>query len=317
MVFASSIARAQTLTVDVSPGSISLGRVYAGSSATTFRINPSSGAVTVEAGNGSVGTVSSVSPPVVTVRCTDGTGSTHHCSSKVVYVKIGQGSATAPVSLLKTFTQSGASLSGSVTTGTTSTSFKINAVPTGSTGRSFTVGMDVPVAAYTTTGNGSGSFYVWVDFSTPTGSISDSGTVAVQSFRPIALAKNADLAFGRVVKPASGSGVLTISSAGARSVTGDVVPLNSTFNAASYTVTGEGGQMLNITVPSSFTMTTPNSGTPITVTTNKSAVGLTGLTGSLNSTGSYTFNVGGSFNISNTTPTGAYSGSFNVTVDYY
>ena len=45
------------------------------------------------------------------------------------------------------------------------------------------------------------------------------------------------------------------------------------------------------------------------------AVGQT-LSNALGSAGTFSFGVGGSFPVANTTPSGIYSGSFNVTVTY-
>ena len=78
---------------------------------------------------------------------------------------------------------------------------------------------------------------------------------------------------------------------------------------AAYNVTGEAGQTFSISVPTSFAMahaTAPS----ITVNLTPEATSGT-LTG-----GAATFGVGGSFDISDTTATGAYSGNFTVTVAY-
>lgn len=74
-------------------------------------------------------------------------------------------------------------------------------------------------------------------------SASTTGTGSVTIVRPLTITKNADLAFGTVVRPATGSGTAVVSAAGARSVTGGVVGLSSgaTPAAAQFTVSGEGG----------------------------------------------------------------------------
>jgi hypothetical protein len=139
-------------------------------------------------------------------------------------------------------------------------------------------------------------------------------------FQPILLAKNSDLSFGTVVRPASGTGTVTIAAAdGTRGITGAGALLNTGPNAAAgraaYTVTGEGGQSFSITVPASFGMTRTGGAETILVTLTPTAT--TGLlSGVLGATGTMAFGVGGSIPISNTTASGAYTGSFNVVVAY-
>jgi hypothetical protein len=139
-------------------------------------------------------------------------------------------------------------------------------------------------------------------------------------FQPIQLAKNSDLSFGTVVRPASGSGVVIIAQAdGARTLTGSGFLLATGPNAlaarASYTVTGEGGQTFAITVPANFNMTRIGGSETIQVTLTPTAT--TGLLSStLGNTGTTTFGVGGSIPVANTTQSGAYSGTFNVIVAY-
>jgi hypothetical protein len=105
-------------------------------------------------------------------------------------------------------------------------------------------------------------------------------------------------------------------STGARTVTGTgAIGLSSpTPTRATYTVSGEGGQVFSITVPTSFQMTGP--GTPLTVSLTPTASGSQTLSSALGSAGTFPFGVGGSFPISSTTTTGAYSGSYSITVQY-
>ena len=85
------------------------------------------------------------------------------------------------------------------------------------------------------------------------------------------------------------------------------------FNA-SFTVSGEGAQHFSIQVPGSFNMT---AGTNTLVVTTSNPTGATGLlSGSIGSTGSLVLGVGGSFPLATNTASGAYSGTFQVTVAY-
>jgi hypothetical protein len=151
-------------------------------------------------------------------------------------------------------------------------------------------------------------------------SASQATTATGTIFQPILLAKNTDLSFGTVVRPISGTGTVTIDKAnGTRTLEGAGALLNTGPNAAAaratYTVTGEGGQAFSITVPATFNMTRTGGSETIQVTLAPTAT--TGLLdGSLGATGTATFGVGGAIPISNTTASGAYSGTFNVIVAY-
>lgn len=139
-------------------------------------------------------------------------------------------------------------------------------------------------------------------------------------FQPIALTKTSDLSFGTLVRPASGSGVVSINAAdGVRSLTGSGALLsggpNNAPSRAAYTVSGEGGQTFSITVPASFSMTRSGGSETLAITLDPTATSGT-LSGSLGAQGSASFGVGGSVSVGDTTATGSYAGSFNVTVAY-
>jgi hypothetical protein len=133
----------------------------------------------------------------------------------------------------------------------------------------------------------------------------------------ITLTKTSDIAFGRVVRPSAGTSTVTIdASSGNRSISGgDGVLLSSTTSRAAYSVGGEGGQSFSISVPSTFNMTRSGGSETIAVSLVGSAASGT-LSGSLGAAGSATFGVGGSFGVASSTATGAYTGTFNVTVQY-
>lgn len=150
-----------------------------------------------------------------------------------------------------------------------------------------------------------------------TGSATGTGSITV--IRPLTVTKNADLKFGTVVRPATGSGTVAISAAGARSVTGGVVGLASgdTPAAAQFTLDGEGGQSVSVTVPATFTMA--NGSESLTVTTTNNLTGSAAaqtLSNALGSAGSLAFKVGGSVPITSTATTGVYTGSFIVSAAY-
>ncbi len=143
----------------------------------------------------------------------------------------------------------------------------------------------------------------------------DIGRFTARIIRSIAVAKTSDLVFGRIVKPALGSGTVTIDPAtGARTVTGGQGLDTPSPSRAAFNVTGEGGQAFSIAVTPSFQMTGPQAA--LTVTTATSAAGSPVLSQSLGMQGAYAFGVGGAFTLGATTPSGDYSGSLSVTVSY-
>ena len=131
--------------------------------------------------------------------------------------------------------------------------------------------------------------------------------------QPISITSSTGLAFGTVIRPASGNGSVTIdATTGARTFSGTVAGMTSTTSRAAYTVSGEGGMNYSISVPVNFNLTGPST---IQVFLTPTATSGT-LSGSLGGPGTSTFGVGGNFMISNGTQTGVYSGTFNVTVSY-
>ena len=146
-------------------------------------------------------------------------------------------------------------------------------------------------------------------------SATEATTGSTRILQAISIAENSALNFGRIVRPASGSSGIQLTAGGVRSVTSGTAALagGGTVSAASYTVTGEGGQSFSITPDATFDMV--NGANSITVTPTASAA--TGsLSGSIGSSGTANFSVGGTFTISDATVSGDYSGSFNVVVAY-
>lgn len=148
---------------------------------------------------------------------------------------------------------------------------------------------------------------------------STTGQGSITVIRPLTLTKNADLKFGTVVRPATGAGTVTVSAAGSRSVAGGVVGLNSgdTPQAAQFTVDGEGGQSVSVTIPATFSMA--NGTDTLTVTTSNNLSGSAAsqtLSNALGSAGSLSFKVGGSVPVASTTATGVYTGTFTVSAAY-
>jgi hypothetical protein len=153
------------------------------------------------------------------------------------------------------------------------------------------------------------------------GSDSTTGALTGTIIRPILVTAVQGLQFGAIVRPSAGPGTVTLSTAGALSITGTgAIPLPSSIpQAAMFTASGEGGQSFTLTIDSSVTLTNAaaGGGTLAVATTNDAGCTvLCALPGGLGASGALTFHVGGTFAISSTTPSGLYSGTLNVSVVY-
>jgi len=126
----------------------------------------------------------------------------------------------------------------------------------------------------------------------------------------LAITKSADLDFGRLSSDTSG-GTAVISTAGARSVTGDVVEEGGSPAAAGFDVTGEAGLGYDITLPTSIVLNDGGSNNMTVNTFTDSNAGSGTLTG-----GTDSFTVGATLNVGASQATGTYTGSFDVSVAY-
>ncbi|WP_165837254.1 DUF4402 domain-containing protein [Phenylobacterium hankyongense] len=304
-------AQAQSYSV----GNASLGTIAAAASGdTSFSFNSASGAVTKNSGAGarvSAGTARAS----VTITC-----SVAYCDKGNTVVTVGSvGSPSGRAKALSAFnvTMGAGAVLASGPTGSNPVTFTLKPIGKSAAATVY-IGASLSIAGDETTlatGSAASGFYLATTDSKGASSSSTSGSATATVFRRLSIAKGSDLAFGRIVKPATGTGgVVSVTTAGARVASGGAILLSSTFSRAAYTVTGEGGQTLAVTVPSSFTMS--NGTNALSVTTSNTAIGITGLTGSLGAAGTYSFYVGGSIPIAPATPTGAYAGTFAVTVAY-
>lgn len=308
-------AQAQTYSVDSISDGVLGDVVSAASGSSTFRAASASGAVTLQSGS-AVRISSNSVYSVITISCTG----TNLCNSANVYVTLalagnpsGRLSSIPSVNLTNgTATVTSAYSAGSYIV------INLNPIPR-STSRTFLLGYDIPVLGNDSsqpTGNAATSFLITA--SRPTGGGSDSlvGNITAKVIRPIDIAKTADLQFGKVTRPTSGTGSLTLSPAGVASVTGTgVIRFPSPApTAAAFTVTGEGGQAVTVSLPSSVTM----SGTAgsIVATTTATGSGSQVLSGTTGSAGTLQVKVGGTIPLSGTTGIGTFSGTLLVTVQY-
>ncbi len=130
---------------------------------------------------------------------------------------------------------------------------------------------------------------------------------------PIAIAKTADLVFGSFTTSAAGQ-TITVSAAGVRSASG-AVPMTGATSAAAFNVTGSGALTYAITLPTTVSMITG------TGATAAETMAVTGFTSNPSGTGALTAGaqllaVGGTLTTVAAQVAGAYTGTFNVSVDY-
>ena len=148
--------------------------------------------------------------------------------------------------------------------------------------------------------------------SAPALAASDTGTANATIIAPITISANLTLEYGQIVTGSSAS-VVRISTAGARSlVSGDASLSGGTFRAGTFDITGEPSATYAITLPGSAATLT-SGGNTMTVDTWVSSVGATG---TLSGGGLETFTVGADLNVGATQASGAYTGTYSVTVDY-
>lgn len=123
----------------------------------------------------------------------------------------------------------------------------------------------------------------------------------------ITVTNTAPLDFGTIV-PSAAAGNVNISAAGVRSCDATVTCLNTTaVSAAAFNVAGTSGQVVDVAADASVTLTSGG---------NSMNANLTPSLTSMTLAGGDSFTVAGVLAVGANQANGAYTGSFNVTVDY-
>lgn len=309
---------AQTYSV-TSVSTTDVGNVAAAASGNTvFTVAPSSGTVTRISGNGarlSAGATRSL----ITISC----GNQGPCATDNPLITITQtGAPTGRANSLTNFTLSVSGATAMILTPPgTGNSITATLGPIGrNLSKTIYVGMDTAYSGDNSgaaTGAANASFSVTVTNNNGNRAVSSSGMVTASVFRTLTITNGTPLAFGRVSRPRTGTGTVSLAPGTASvAVTGDGVAATSipAPTSATLTANGEGGQALTITVPSSFTMF--NGVSSLAVTTNAVNSGAQTLSGTLGSAGQKTVTIGGSFPLTSTTALGSYIGSMTVTFQY-
>ena len=137
---------------------------------------------------------------------------------------------------------------------------------------------------------------------------------------PISITETSPLNFGTMAVLASTAGTCVLSTQGVRTATGGVnlsaqAPLAA--NAA-YNVGGAISTTYAITLPSTITVTdgAAHNMTIDNILARTASAGANGLTGTLSVTGTDSFTIGGTLNVTAAQVAAVYAGTFNVTVAY-
>jgi|GEM_PF-163708 len=172
------------------------------------------------------------------------------------------------------------------------------------------------------------SLYAIVSFAQPalpphSNSSNTSNSVNGEILIPITLTQHHSLDFGLMTVP-SGVVNVTLTTTGIRNAS---IPANIGLLSlaplpapAAYSVSGLAYESYIITLPPDNTVTITEGANPMHVdsfSARAASSGLDGTTGTLDNTGSDSFVIGATLKLLNAQPIGTYSGTFDVTVNYY
>jgi len=314
-----------TVTITTAPNLGNVVSAYTGS--TIFTVDPAVG--TVSKSGSAVRLSTGDARAKITITCVLGNGeNANDCSAYPVLVYVTAGAKTNRVGALDNFTVSliTDTFDHNPTTGN-AINFALQPINQhGLTNAQFWLGFDVPVLGNDSSKNtGVASSAISFETCASNGGVCISGathkfgstSVTATVFRPIAMTSSQSLAFGRIIRPKTGSGSVTMDPATGVRTAANGASFVSTPAAtpAIYAVSGEGGQVFSISVPPSFSLSGPG-GAVVTTSLTTTATGSASLSSALGSAGTYSFKVGGSVPLSSTTVDGAYSGSYSVLVQY-
>lgn len=310
-----SAAHAQSYTVDTITDANFGDIVSAASGQTVLRSSATSGSVTVVSGSG-VRLSNTSANAEVTISCSN----TFACNTTNVQVTLAlAGSPTGRVGYITAISL--ANGTATVTSAYSAGSYiVINLAPIPRrSSRTFLIGFDLPVDGNDSadpTGSATSSYLITAQRATGGGSDSLVGNIIAKVIRPVSIAKTQDLQFGSVTRPTSGSGAVTLTLGGIVSVTGTNVRRfpSPAATAAQFTVSGEGGQAVTVSVPT--TMTLSGSGGSVTATLTNSGGGAQVLSGATGSVGTVDVSVGGSVPLTGSSALGTLTGTMTVMVQY-
>ncbi|MBS0332526.1 MAG: DUF4402 domain-containing protein, partial [Proteobacteria bacterium] len=146
------------------------------------------------------------------------------------------------------------------------------------------------------------------------GTVQATANATLTVLSPTTLTKTQDMAFGQIVRPTSGTNTVTLSPAGAVSISGggNGALVTSTTNQAKFVVTTAAADTFSTSQTLTFTQTGLLNIQASAPTATSGTLGqITGANG-----GSQELNFGGQFDITSSTTAQAYTGTLTVTVSY-
>lgn len=318
-------SRAAALSIGLSSTSPSLGNIASGTASTTFTVAAGSGAVSIGSGGAQFIPYNAVrsSKTTITVNCSGG----GQCHQSNVTITITAGSATGrlgPVNSLAVDFGNGATaqyVSGTTSCASCSSmTFVIKPVATsGNSGSAtFNLGLTVPVTTSGTLGNATAAYTVQAASSGLTTGVGGAAVTAIIQGK-LGIQNASNLSYGRIVLVANKSGKMTwdASTRALAYAPSDVVVQKGSPSIAAFDVTGTPQQIVNFSIagnaglPGSIRLTNQK-GQPLDITLSTTAQSSQTITND----GTFRFYVGGTLNLAPTMNTGAYSGSFQITVNY-
>ncbi|MCU0728820.1 MAG: DUF4402 domain-containing protein [Sphingopyxis sp.] len=139
--------------------------------------------------------------------------------------------------------------------------------------------------------------------------VTTSATARAQILRQITVTNTSDLDFGTIVAGAAASTVV-VSTAGARTC-GVGLTCTGTTTAANFNIVGTNNAVVSVGGSNSVSLTNGSGGTMTAALVRSAPASLT-----LSATGTGSVTVGGTLALGASQADGAYTGTFNVTVDY-
>ncbi len=170
----------------------------------------------------------------------------------------------------------------------------------------FYIGANVPILGdnLSTAGNSSAAFYVYVSFSPTTPTSGSTGGLATATVtRGLGLSFIGTLNFGTLIRPATFGTAVVDSDQGLYHNFNVIATNHPPPSRVVFTATGEPNKAISISIPHDFDLVRSGGGATLNVTVSSNA----GSSETLNSSGVYTFGMGGSINLSSTTLSGVYT----------
>lgn len=157
-----------------------------------------------------------------------------------------------------------------------------------------------------------------VGLTLPGASMAASATASSSStvVTPITITKSADLAFGKFA--AGAGGTVTVSTSGARTVTGGVVQMSSTTTAAKFDVAGDTGATYSISLSGPAVLTSGSDTMAFSAVSDLTGANATSgtVTAGALTAGTQSIYVGGVLTVGANQAPGTYTGSVIASVDY-